>query len=178
MNGRISALRLRLRAFLLSRSRIVHCAPCYSLSYNLNLNLNDPISLSSSSTRASSTISLRHNFSCSSTTRHFYFNRVVHLWNALSTLDHPSRAFNSIKKYITNILWNHFLTNFDPDSPCIFHFICSGESCSQTSRTLTHHPGCTRNWCSSFNNFLQSFPSLLCHHSSATDCCKAKNEMK
>ena len=124
-----------------------------------NHSLNDHISFSSSSTRATSTISLLHNFSHSSTTRHFYFNRVVHQWNPLPTLD-LSQSCYSIKKYIANILWNHFLTNFDPDSPCTFHFICPCSSCSQTSHTctyhftnLTHHPGCTKNRCSSFNNF-------------------------
>ena len=101
-----------------------------------NLDLNDHISFSSSSTRATSTLSLRHNFSRSSTTRHFYFNRVVHLWNALPTLD-LSQSCSSIKKYISNILWNRFLANFDPDSPCTFHLICPCSSCSQTSHT--HH---------------------------------------
>ena len=86
-----------------------------------NLNLNNHISFSSSSTSATSTISLRQYLSRSSTTHHFYFNRVVLLWNALPMLD-LSQSCSSFKKYIFDILWNHFFTNFDPDLYSYSHF--------------------------------------------------------
>ena len=121
-----------------------------------NLNLSDHVLFSSSSTRASKTISLWQNFCRSSTTRHFYFNRVVHLWNALPTLD-LSKSCSSIKMYITNILWNQILHAFFTSfvhvhlSPRLHTHI------TFPNLHVTHHPGYTRNWCLSFNNF----PSVI-----------------
>ena len=32
------------------------------------------------------------------------------------------KSFKSFKQNLKIILWNHFITHFDPDSPCSFHF--------------------------------------------------------
>ena len=62
-----------------------------------------------------------------STTRHFYFARVVRLWNNLPQID-LSKSFYLIKKQIYNYLWSHFMINFDL-SPHSYHFVCPCSSC-------------------------------------------------
>lgn len=96
-----------------------------------NFNLEDHVSFVSSTTRASTMNKLQHRYSRSTTTRHFYFNRVVRLWNVLPPFD-LSLSYTSIKKLILKHFWDHFLLNFNPDSTCSFHFMCPCSSCSQT----------------------------------------------
>ena len=93
-----------------------------------NFDINSYISFSSSCTRASTTAKLKHNFCRYSTTRHFYTNRIARLWNALPSVD-ISQSYQTIKHQITSFLWDHFIANFDPNSPCTFHFICPCSSC-------------------------------------------------
>ncbi len=80
-----------------------------------NFEITSHISFASSATRASQFQSFLP------TTRHFYYNRVVLLWNSLASAIDLDLSFCSIKRHITNLLWDHFVTNFDPDIPCSFH---------------------------------------------------------
>ena len=64
-----------------------------------NFDTSSYISFITSNTRASSTAKLRHNISHFSTTQHFYFNRVIHLWNTLPSID-ISESFPSIKHQV------------------------------------------------------------------------------
>ena len=88
------------------------------------------ISFVSSSTRAASANKLRYNYSAwrLSTTRHFYFNRIVRLWNALPPLN-LSLPFLSIKHQLIEYFWYNFVNKFDPDNPCSFHVICPCSKC-------------------------------------------------
>ena len=92
----------------------------------------------SSCTKASSSKKLKHNFCQSSSTKHFYFNRIVYLWNALPPID-TSQSYASIKRQITNFLWDHFTANFNLDSPCTYHFLCPCSSCMLLLSILTNH---------------------------------------
>ena len=94
-----------------------------------NLHIFSHISFVSSCTRASSFKKIKQNFCRSSSTKHFYYNRIVHLWNALPPLD-TSESYSFIKIQIMNFLWDHFKTNFNPDRPCTYHFLCPCSSCS------------------------------------------------
>ena len=76
-----------------------------------NFDIYSHIPFVTSCTRASSTKTLKHNFCRYSTTQHFYFNRVVHLWNALPPVD-ITQSYPTIKRQITNFLWDHFTSNF------------------------------------------------------------------
>ena len=87
------------------------------------------ISFVSSCTRASSSAKLKHNFCRTTTTRHFYFNRIVHLWNVIPDID-TSQPYCTIKRQISSFLWDHFQSHFDPSSPCSFHLLCPCSSCS------------------------------------------------
>ena len=95
-----------------------------------NFDILSHISFLSSCTRASSSKKLKHNLCHTTTTRHFYFNRVVHLWNAIPAVD-TSQSYYIIKRQLSSFLWDHFQSHFDPNSPCSFHFRCPCSSCSQ-----------------------------------------------
>ena len=71
-----------------------------------NLNIFSHISFVSSCARASSSKKLKHNFCQSLSTKHFYFNRIVYLWNALPPI-YTSQSYTSIKRLITNFLSQH-----------------------------------------------------------------------
>ncbi len=45
-------------------------------------------------------------------TRHFYFHRIVRLWNSLPQLD-LSLSLETLKKKLYDHFWAHFITNFD-----------------------------------------------------------------
>ena len=77
------------------------------------------VSFSSTNTRSAKLV---HNFIRYSSSKHFYFNRIVRLWNALRT---PSiESFNTIKYKLLNYLWQHFLTHFNLDNLCSYYYIC------------------------------------------------------
>ena len=93
----------------------------------------DHITFISSSTRASNSNYLQHNYSRSTTTRHFYWNRIVPLWNSLASEIDLSLPIAGIKQLISELLWSHFIDHFDSDNPCSFHYLCPCSSCSLTS---------------------------------------------
>ena len=61
---------------------------------------------------------------------HFYFNRIVSLWNHLPEIQ-TSFSINTIKNQLTVYLWNHFTTNFNSDSLCSYHILCPCYWCSR-----------------------------------------------
>ena len=100
-----------------------------------SFNIHDYITFSSHTTRSSSStkISLKH---CSTNrSRHFYFNRVARLWNALPPID-LSLSLPTIKVHLNKFLWSHFLEHFESSNPCTYHFICPCSNCH--SRTPAH----------------------------------------
>ena len=95
-----------------------------------NLNITKVLSFVSSTTRAASNNKLCHNFSRLTIVHHFYYNRIVRLWNAIPTID-ISQSYTSIKNKISAFLWDKFLVNFNTDNPCTLHYLCICSSCSQ-----------------------------------------------
>ena len=55
----------------------------------------------------SSNIKLIHTRSSNNTSRHFYFNRLPWLWNALPPID-LNLPINTIKSLVKSFLWNYF----------------------------------------------------------------------
>ena len=93
-----------------------------------SFNIYNYITFSSHTTRSSSSskISLKH---CSTNrSRHFYFNRVARLWNALPPID-LSLSLPTIKLHLNKFLWSHFLEHFDSTNPCTYHFLCPCSNC-------------------------------------------------
>ena len=93
-----------------------------------NFNIYNHISFASSKTRSGTTNKLKYNYRRTTATRHYYFNRVVRLWNSLPPFN-LSQPYVSIKCQIYTYFRNHFIVNFDPDNPCSFHYLCPCSSC-------------------------------------------------
>ena len=98
-----------------------------------SMNIYKYITFVSSSTRSSTSSHLVHNSSRTSATWHFYFNRVVLLWNVMpSTCIDLSLSIPTIKHQLILHLWNHFIQK--RDNPCSFHYICPCNNYYNSSR--------------------------------------------
>ena len=86
------------------------------------------VTFANSQTPFSSASKLNVNHCRTSSACHFYFNRIVHLWNVNPNID-TSLPFCSINRYMYSFLWKHFLENFDQNNPCTFNFVCACASC-------------------------------------------------
>ena len=64
---------------------------------------------------------LQHKYSRTSRSRHFYFTRIVRLWNAPPVLD-TTMSLPSLKLHLAKFFWNNFLNHFDTNNICTFHF--------------------------------------------------------
>ena len=89
------------------------------------------VSFSYGSTRSSKNGKLRHIRSLDSKSKHFYFNRFPRLWNALLPIDSSLPVAHN-KVVVKNFMWSHFMSNFNPDIPCSFHFLCPCSKCTST----------------------------------------------
>ena len=58
-----------------------------------------------------------------SISNHFYFNRIVRIWNSLPLIDLDS-PFSSIKKQIYSIYWDYFITSYSLDNSCSWYRVC------------------------------------------------------
>ena len=106
-----------------------------SLKYpSSSFNITDYITFNDRSTRSSSIGKLNHVRNSNNVNRHFFFKRIPRLWNALPPIDLSLSI--STKKRIYRFLWEHFLTNFNSDNPCTYHFVCPCSRCS----SIPHPP--------------------------------------
>ena len=87
-----------------------------------NFNIFNYISFSSGSTRSASSGKLVHNFTHYCSSRHFYFNRIVRLWNALPQIN-LNDSFFTIKRKVRSYFWHHFIANFDSNNICSYHLV-------------------------------------------------------
>ena len=74
-------------------------------------------------TKSGTSSKLVHIKALQSSHHHFYFNRIVRLWNHLPEID-TSLSIHTIKNQITAYLWNQFTTSFNSDSLCSYHVFC------------------------------------------------------
>ncbi len=93
-----------------------------------NFNIRDHVRFVTSATRLGSNLKLSHNFTRLNKTRHYYFNRVVRLWNAMPSLD-LEMPYRRIKRLLFNFFWDYFNTNFDPVNLCTYHVIFPCSNC-------------------------------------------------
>ena len=96
------------------------------------IDIHSLISFSSSDTRSASSHKMIHSISSTNHSRHFFFNQIPRLWNALPSID-LDLSINTIKKQLTKFFWVYFTNNFDPSNPCSFHFVCPCSKCSLCS---------------------------------------------
>ena len=90
------------------------------------------VAFSSSNTRSCSS-KLIHRRPVTNFHRHFYFQRLVKLWNALPTID-LTLSTNNLRRKVKNFLWSVFVNKFNSDNACTFHFVCPCNNCSSTPR--------------------------------------------
>ena len=90
----------------------------------LNINILNNVTFNRNSTRSgsSNTRKLQHTSSSSCIIRCFYFNRLPLLWNSLPALDLDQPPF-TIKSQVRNCFWNHFISHFDPQDSCTYHYL-------------------------------------------------------
>lgn len=93
-----------------------------------NIDIFKFISFSEGCTRSSTTRKLKVNFTRTSRSRHFYYNRVVKLWNVIPQID-LSHSFPYIKMYLKSIFWSHFVANYNTNNSCTLHFVCLCSNC-------------------------------------------------
>ncbi len=93
-----------------------------------NFDITNFITFSTLSTRSGSTNKLCYKYTRTSATRHFYFNRLVKLWNVLPQID-LTRSFPAIKHYLLDIFWQKFLISFNSQSVCSYHLVCPCPNC-------------------------------------------------
>ena len=93
-----------------------------------HFNIKSFFSFHCSSTRSSSHLKLKHSLSKLNKTRHFYFNRFPRLWNSLPIID-INLSMSTISSHLKVFFWFHFLSNFNTELPCSYHFICPCNKC-------------------------------------------------
>ena len=99
------------------------------------------VSFTSSKTRAGcSGHSLQIKFARNNYSRHFYFIRIVKVWNKLpSNLINLDSSLGTIKKKTSDFLVSDFLENFDRNNLCSFHMVCPCSKC--------HLENACHKWC-------------------------------
>ena len=96
-------------------------------------NITDYVKFNSASTRLGSSNKLQHTRSTNTFSSYFYFNRLPRIWNALPIIDHNVNQA-TIKYKLTNFLWEHFKSNFNPDNACTFSFVCPCCNCNKSPK--------------------------------------------
>ena len=93
---------------------------------NDTFNIHHYITFVTSSTRAGTNNKLCHRFTRLNSTRHFYFVRIVRLWNTIPNgiLD-LNLTVQTNKLRLREYLWGHFALNFNPINPCTYHYLCA-----------------------------------------------------
>ena len=97
--------------------------------------ISDFVCFSSSHTRQATFFKLRHSKATSNASRHSYFNRLPRLWNSLPCID-LDLSVAAIKYNLKHFFLQHFITKFDPENVCSYHFLCPCNKCSMLPVTL------------------------------------------
>ena len=87
-------------------------------------------------TRSTASNKLRINFSKTSHSQHFYFNRVAKLWNSLPPLD-LSLSFNTLKLHLKQLFWKHFTVHVNLTNLCCFHIVCPCPNCVYSNHSVS-----------------------------------------
>ena len=94
-----------------------------------HFNILDFVQFSTHQTRSSSNLKLKHSPSNNSLDKNFYFNRIPRLWNSVPSID-IDVPLSSIKLKLRSYFWDHFVSHFNPDNICSYHFLCLCHKCS------------------------------------------------
>ena len=92
-------------------------------------NIYQYVHFANNSTRSASFSKLFHIRPTSSIHHHFYFSRIVRLWNHMPIID-LSLSTKRIKTRLTLFLWNKFINSFNSDQLCSYHVLYPCYRCS------------------------------------------------
>ncbi len=93
-----------------------------------DFDLSELILFSSQRTRSSQGTKMIHRRNNTNLSRHNFFNRIPRLWNSLPPID-LDQSLGFIKCFVQAYLLDQFLTNFDANNSCSFHFRCPCSKC-------------------------------------------------
>ena len=111
--SRFEQLQLLSLMYLYELDDLMFLVKCLKLPSD-HFNICHYIKFASSSTRSGSSHKLVHSKSPSSAHQHFFFNRIVRLWNHLPVID-ISYLSQLISSSNNSFLWEHFTTFFNSD---------------------------------------------------------------
>ena len=83
-------------------------------------------------TRSSTHNKLKHRLHSTNLNRNSYFHRLPRLWNALPVIN-TNLSIVTIKAKLKKFMWNHFVTHFDDDNHCTYHYLCPCSKCHDLS---------------------------------------------
>ena len=122
---------------------------------NDSFNIINFINFTSGNTPLGTSNKLQHNRNPTSVlTSNFYFNQLPQIWNTLPIIN-CDLSIITIKKKLTNYLWNHFETNFDSNNACTYLFLCLCSHCNKSPNhlILKHCSSCNNNHFCNIRNF-------------------------
>ena len=94
------------------------------------IRIHQHVTFINSNTRAGSTNKLCHRFARLNSTRHFYFFRIVRLWNYIpNDIMDLTLSLHTNKVRLITHFWTHFIKNFDSNIHCTYHYLCSCSKC-------------------------------------------------
>ena len=95
-----------------------------------HFNICDYLQFCSRPTRACHNLKLKHSLCRSNLEHSFYFNRIPRLWNSLPPLS-LHLSLSTIKSKLRRYFWDQFMSNFNPNNVCTYHYLCPCPKCSQ-----------------------------------------------
>ena len=100
-----------------------------------NLEIYHYITFHTTCTRTGSTgHMLNINYTRTSAARHFYFNRIVLLWNSVQPAINLDEPFQVVRHKLINFLWSHFMNHFNSLDTCTYHLVCPCSNCHASGR--------------------------------------------
>ena len=97
-----------------------------------NFDINRYITFTQGHTRSSTHNKLKHRLHITNLNRNSYFHRLPRLWNALPVIN-TNLSIAAIKTKLKKFIWNHFVTHFDDDNHCTYHYLCPCSKCHDLS---------------------------------------------
>ena len=94
-----------------------------------NFDISNFLSFTVGNTRSTAQRKLKYVTVPNNKVRHFYFNGLPRLWNALPPPD-LSLLVSTNRLTIYKFLWSHFKSNFKSNDPCSYHFVCPCNKCT------------------------------------------------
>ena len=79
---------------------------------------------------------LNINYTRTSAARHFFFNRIVLLWNSVQPAINLNESFKVVRYKLISFLWSHFINYFNPLDTCTYHLVCPSSNCHATGRFI------------------------------------------